>query len=41
MIENGGVDIDFTSRFPSVTMHYLGADPDNCAVGEASQNFGG
>ena len=39
MIENGGINIDFTSGFPSVTMHYLGVDPGNCAVVEAQQNL--
>ena|SRR5271154_4379946 len=38
-MENGGVDIDFISGFPSMSMHYLGADSGNCD--EASQNFGG
>jgi hypothetical protein len=40
-MENGGVDINFTSGFPSMSMHYLGADSGNCAVGEASQNLEG
>jgi hypothetical protein len=38
---NGGVDIDSTPGFPSMNMHYLGADSSTCAVDEASQNLGG
>jgi hypothetical protein len=38
---NGGVDIDSTPGFPSISMHYLGADSSNCAVDEASLKFWG
>jgi hypothetical protein len=41
VMENRGVNIDFTSGFPSMSMHYLGADSGNCVVDEASQNLGG
>jgi hypothetical protein len=40
MVENRGVDIDFTPGFSSMSVHYLGADSKNCAVDEASQNLG-
>jgi hypothetical protein len=41
MMENGGVDIDLTSGFSSMSVHYLGANYGNCAVDEASQILGG
>ena len=41
MMENGGVDIDFTSGFPSMSVHYLSANSGSYGVDEASQNFWG
>lgn len=40
-MENGGVDIDFTSGFPSMSAHYLSANSGSYAVDEASRNFWG
>jgi hypothetical protein len=39
MVENKGVDIDFTSGFSSMSVHYLGADSGDRAIDEASQNL--
>jgi hypothetical protein len=41
MMENRGVDIDFTSGFPSMSVYYLGADSGKSVVDEAFQNLGG